>query len=151
MPRRARTSAFTLVEIMISIGVVALLVAVSAASFSTFMKRDGVVGGSAALAAAIREARARTLASIEGSSYGVKISADRFAVFKGATYSPMNEETPFFFAKGVIASTTMIYIVFTRLTGTPSASGIIDVQLSSDPERRETVKVEGTGLVEVIK
>lgn len=151
MRRHTSTRGFTLIEILISVGVIAILVAVSAAAFSTFMKKDGVVGGSAALAAAIRDARARTLASVEGSRYGVKIDSDRFTVFKGAAYSAENADSPFLFARGVVASTSIPVIVFTRLTGLPSASGIIDVQLSSDPDHRETVRVEGTGLVEVVK
>lgn len=144
-----RTKGFSLAELIVASAIIALMATLSVVSFSNFLKRDSLLANSSALAAAIREARSKTLASVKGQQYGVKIDADRFTPFMGSSFASSTSDTPYIFASGLWASTNIPVIVFARVTGTTAASGTIDLYLAGDPGTRKTVGVQGTGLVDI--
>lgn len=147
MPRH-NSAGFALIEVLVAISVTALIFMLSMAAFSNISKRESLVASTTAIAEGIRDARARTLASVGGSRYGVKVDADRFTFFKGSSFSsstPDNET--FMYTSWVVASTSISTIVFERVTGNASASGTIDVYLSTSPSSKKTIRVQSTGLV----
>ncbi len=148
MPSRSHTG-FTLVELLVSIFIIGLMLGISVVSFSNFLRHESVSSDAASLAAALREARSRTLGSIQGLSYGVKIDTDKFTLFPGPDFSASTAETPILFGTGVVASTSLSVVLFQRVTGTAVASGTIDIRLSSDSSAKKTVVIQGTGLVSV--
>jgi len=140
---------FTLVETLITIGIMAMLATISVVSFGNYTKRESLYASSSALSATIREARSRTLASLGGYAYGVKIDADRFTLFKGTTFSSSTADASYIFPSSVRASTTVNTFVFARVTGNSSASGTIDIYLASDPAVKKSFLLELTGLVTI--
>jgi prepilin-type N-terminal cleavage/methylation domain-containing protein len=138
---------FTLVEIIVALTIIGFMVSISLVSFSNFLRRENLYANSSALASALREARSRTLASIKGMQYGVKIDTDRFTVFSGSTFSSSTADNSYIFSNGVQAKTLIPILIFSRVTGNSSASGTIDLYLSSSPTTKKSVNVQGTGLV----
>lgn len=138
---------FTLVEMIIAISIIGIMSAISVTTFSNFLKRDNLSSNASALANGIREARSRTLASIKGQQYGVKIDADRFTIFSGSSFSTSTADNSYLFAYGVQANTSIPVVIFSRVTGTTAASGTIDLYLTSNPQTKKTVGLQGTGLV----
>jgi prepilin-type N-terminal cleavage/methylation domain-containing protein len=141
---------FTFIEVIISVAIMALLVGLSMAAFSSFAKREALGAAAGAAAAMLRDARAQTIASVGGMQYGVRVEPDRFILFQGSTYastSPTNR--PFYFSARVKASSTAQSFVFERVTGDASSSGMIQVYLASEPSVKKSVVVQGTGLVSV--
>lgn len=138
---------FSVVETLVTIGILGLLLGVSLVSFATFNRREAVSAHTAALVEALRDARARTLASVGGSQYGVKVDSDRFTFFQGSTFSSSTpENNVFVFTGGVRASSSVSTFVFERVTGNSSASGTIDVYQPSSNPTLKRVRVQSTGL-----
>jgi len=139
----------TIMELIISVAVLALIMALSIIPFSKFSRAQSVAAAASAIAEALRDARARTLASVSASQYGVKIDDNQFTLFKGSSFSsttPGNET--FTFPYPVVASSSVSIVVFTRVTGNSSSSGTIDLFLPASPEfARKSVSIQSTGLV----
>lgn len=150
MKKRSATG-FSLVELLIAIAIFVMLGALSVQSFANFSRSKGLATSASVLASALRDARSRTLASVGGSQYGVKVDTDRFTLFKGATFSsstPENQTT--MLLGGVMASTSMPIVVFDRVTGLSSASGTIDLYLPrAFGGAVKTVSIERTGIVNI--
>lgn len=147
---KSTSSAFTLVELLATLSILGLLVALSLSAFANFNRREAIHASSTALAAALRDARARTLASVAGSQYGVKVDADRFTFFQGSTFSSSTaSSTAFIYSAGVRASSTISTFVFERVTGNSSASGTIDIYQPASSAVAKKVRVQTTGLVSI--
>jgi prepilin-type N-terminal cleavage/methylation domain-containing protein len=141
---------FTMIEIMISLAILALIVGVSAISFANFSRKSALDASATALATALREARAKTLASVGSDQYGVKVDGDRFTLFRGASFSsstPGNSE--FLFAGQVRASSSPNVFVFRKVTGNAGSSGMIELYLTGSPTTKKTIQVEPTGLANI--
>lgn len=146
--RKATNNGFSVIELLVSIGILGLLLGVSITSFVSFTRKDSVLATATAIAESLRDARARTLASVAGSQYGVKVDADRFTFFQGSTFSSSTpNNNTFIFSSGVRASSTMSTFVFERVTGNSSASGTIDVYQAPSINIVKHIRVQTTGLV----
>jgi prepilin-type N-terminal cleavage/methylation domain-containing protein len=139
---------FSLLEMIVSIGVGLLILSVTIVGFVEYNRREAVKSESIAVAEALRDARAKTLASVGASQYGIKIDSDRYTFFKGGTFS---SSTPgnitFIFSPWVRASSTISTFVFQRVTGNSSASGTIDVYIAPAAKILRTIYIQSTGLV----
>jgi len=145
-----RIKGFTLVETLVVLALIGLMSAVSLASFASLSRHEALSGNTAALAARLRDARARTLASVGGMQYGVHISTTSITFFRGALYDPATSTNDVFtLSQYVQASTSIQNFVFERVTGNSSASGTIDMFLLSDPTQKKTLTVQTSGLVNV--
>ena len=122
-------------------------------SFVSFFRREALDADTTAVVMGLRDARAKTLASVNGSEYGVVIDPDKFTLFVGATYDSMASTNQVFDFSSYIhaSSSTISTVVFQRLTGNSSASGTIDMYLISDPTVKRTIGIGGTGLINVYK
>ena len=148
--RKPQSKGFSVIELLASIAILGMLLGVSIVSFASYNRRQAVYATAAAIGQSLRDARARTLASVAGSQYGVKIDGDRFTFFQGSVFSsstPTNNT--FIYASGVSASSTISTFVFERVTGNSSASGTIDVYQASSASVVKRIKVQTTGLVSI--
>ncbi|HVT75330.1 MAG TPA: prepilin-type N-terminal cleavage/methylation domain-containing protein [Candidatus Paceibacterota bacterium] len=142
---------FNIVELLISIGIIGLVTGISVQSYVNFSRAQSLAAASSALAGALRDARARTLASVGASQYGVKVDMDMFTFFKGSAFSSSTagNET-FIFPYPVAASSSLHIFTFARVTGNVSASGTIDLYLPGLPGvPSQTVSIQNTGLVSI--
>ncbi len=145
-----KSAGYTLLELMIIVAISSLLAGLAYTSFTAFSRNEALDAGTASIVAGLRDARARTLASVDGSQYGIYIEQSKYTLFKGALYdagSNLNSITDF--NSYIKASSTLTSIVFQRVTGNTTASGTIDVYLITDPSQKNTISVALTGLVDV--
>lgn len=140
----------SLAEMIVVCGMIALLAGMSIVSLTNLVKRENLSSNAVALAAALRDARSRTIASVKGLQYGVKIDADRFTVFPGPTFSSSTADSSFVFSNAVGAVTSIPIVLFSRVTGNSSASGTIDLYLRTGGSTKKSIQVESTGLVNII-
>lgn len=147
---RPKERGYTLMELSVVLGVIAILAGLSISGFAAFSKKEALDAGAAALIAGLRDARAQTLASVGGSQYGVSVATTSFSFFKGSAYDPLATTTSVFvFSPYVRASSTRSSFVFQRITGNAVASGTIDVYMASDPTVKKSIRVEATGIIDV--
>ena len=139
---------FTLVEMLLSVSIIALLVGVSAPVYNSFATRNDLDVTIMGLETALR--RAQTYArAVEGDSqWGVAVITGKVVLFKGATYATrdtnFDESTT---VSGGITTSGLSEVVFAKMTGTPSATGTATLTSSSTNDSR-TVTLNAKGMVE---
>ena len=142
---------FTLLEILVVIGILGIITTVSVVGFSNMYKVSVLRVGGSEVYDALLSARSRTLASENDIVYGVLVSSTTVTRFEGSTYTAgAATNRSYAFEGGVSATGTLITsgtpVVFTRLTGTPSAQGTIYVH-NLEGTSTTTVVVHGSGLI----
>lgn len=141
---------FTLIEIVLVMGIVGILIAITAFSFSEFRKSRALIQSGDIVVSALTEARSRTLASVDGSRYGVHVLSDRAVLFAGDNYSAGNtsNELYYFEAPATLASITLASggstILFDRLTGNTSNHGTITLQMNTTTR---TITLLSSGII----
>lgn len=141
---------FTLIETLVVVGIIAFISSISLISISSLSRREALSANSAALATRLRDARARTLASVGGMQYGVAVATTSITFFRGSTYDPASTTNDVFdLSVYVHASTTLGTVVFERITGNASASGTIEMFLVGDPTQKKMITVQTSGLINV--
>lgn len=148
---RGASKAFTLVEIVVVIGISVLLVLLTISFFSSFRNTQVLQGETSQALSIINKARSNTLNSKSDSEYGVRVNGDQIILFQGLTFSsssPSNEAYVLH-AAVTISSTTLsgggTDIVFDRLTGDTSNSGSFTVSLKTDPTKKNVISISKTG------
>lgn len=154
-PFARERAGFTLVEIVVAIGIMIALASVIVSGFLNFRKASLLNASAEIVASELLGARTKTLSSEGGYQYGVHFQSDRVVLFRGATYSagdPNNVETVLPSAAEISAITLTgggADLVFARLTGATSQNGSVTVRVKSDVARTRTVSVTQTGIISV--
>jgi prepilin-type N-terminal cleavage/methylation domain-containing protein len=148
---------FTLLEIMIVIVIMTILLTIVLTSFSNLNKSQALDKSANHIASIIEEARGNTLFSKNDSQYGVKFETSRVIVFKGVTYSPSNGDNVVYELNNLVNISNISLsgggseIVFDRLTGNTSQTGILTLSLVTSTTTRAYVSFSKTGIVEVTR
>lgn len=138
---------FSLVEVLIVIGIMALITSVMMFSGTAFRQSQALHEATQVVLSVINQARAHTLSSIGYSQYGVRLESDRIIMFKGSSW-PGTDHVTTALPAGVSLSSVLAAgateVVFRRVTGTTSQTGTITLTGSGGATRR--VVIEPTGL-----
>ena len=149
-----RNRGFTLVEVLIVIAIMAILSGVVIFSFSGMRARQDVDSNTEVITSLLKEARSRTLGSIDSTTYGVFIETNQVTLFKGASYiagDPTNQTNSL---SNTVTITAVSLngggstIMFERLTGKTNNFGTMRVEFTSDTSVARTITVDATGLIE---
>lgn len=142
---------FTLIELMVVVAIIALLVTFATTSFVEY--RDTQVARTVVVdvASIFKETRQKTVSSETSTQFGVYFSTSTITVFEGSVYSPTasGNRVYSFVNTNIDAqlSDGTDQIIFTRLTGVPSATGTIAVG-HKNLNSTTTMTVIGSGLLE---
>ena len=146
---------FSLVEMIVSIAIGAILVAAVVVSFSSFRNNKIVDISADQILSVINEARVKAVSSEDYSRFGVRLEANRTVLFKGDVFtepSSFNIETPL--SPLVEISNISLNgggadIVFQKLTGKTSNYGSLRVRLKSDNNKYKIISVKPTSIVNI--
>ena len=143
---------FSFVEVLVAVAVIAMIATISAASFKNFSRSSALKVASEEVYSAFTSARNETLASSGGTVFGVHIGTSSVTRFTGSTYSVGDTTNrTYTFESGVTATSSFISdgidIVFSRLTGRPSASGTIFL-ITESGDATTTMHIYDSGLIE---
>jgi prepilin-type N-terminal cleavage/methylation domain-containing protein len=145
-----RARGFSIVELLIVLSILGFLAGISISAYSALSRRETLSSAASALAMAMRDARAQTLASVDASQYGIKVDATAFTFFKGSTFSSSTPgNVTHDLSPQVRVSSSISTFVFERVTGNSSASTTIDIYLATDPTVRKSIRVQSTGLISI--
>ena len=146
---------FTLIEILIAVGIMALLFGLSAQPLLTFYRNIRFQGAVENVLTMLDEARKSTLSSYNSSQYGVHFETNRVVLFRGATFTEPNPENEEYNFSDIIEISTISLaggvddVIFERISGETSATGTIEVSLLAGSTTSKLITVHGSGLVEV--
>jgi len=142
---------FTLIEIIITISIIAILAAVAFVQYQTFQKSIELTTESEKLITTLQLARDNTISSEGGQQYGVHVESDKYTLFAGDTYSESantNEVTE-------LSDDIEIYsiniaggsdVIFERISGETTNSGSITLRIKNTNKER-SLGIESSGQV----
>jgi Tfp pilus assembly protein FimT len=151
---------FTLVEILIVIGILAILVAMAFPTFRSFRAESDLNDSAGKIISTLRVAQSKTLASEGASQWGVYFSTStvphQYTLFQGANYasrvtsSDEIYDLPMSIEIYDINLTGEPEVIFDRLIGSTSQSGSASLRLKTDLTKNQTIYIENSGQVGLI-
>lgn len=145
---------FTLLEIMIVIGIMAIISAIILFSFGKLNSDQALDKDVLSVISLLNDARSLTLSSKGGTQYGVHVEGDRVVLYKGATYSPSDPENVVQGLNSMVHISSYVLaggasdILFKRLTGNTEQSGTLTLSIRNDPSVQKNITIFETGIVE---
>jgi prepilin-type N-terminal cleavage/methylation domain-containing protein len=138
--------AFTLIEMLLSIAVVAILAGIMVPIFLSFQTRNDVDIASLALVRSIRRAEQLSRNGEGDSAWGVNLLSGEITGFRGGSYADRDATyDEIFFIPSNISFTGTSSMVFSKLYGWPSASSTIN--LTSVNNEIRTININSKGSV----
>ena len=147
---------FTAVEIVVALGILVLIFGIGTQVFVTSRNAKQLETYTDGVSSKLEEAKTNALAGKNGTNFGVKFSTTSYTYFNGSSYSSSaTSNVPYnLLGKYNISNNipgTDDAILFTRLTGIPSATGTIVISDGGSPAKTATVTVGVMGDVSVTK
>lgn len=146
---------FSLLEILVVLGVMLALISVILYSLGNFRDKESLNGSVQGAVAILEEARELTLSGKEASSFGVHFQNDKIVRFKGGVYNPNDSANVVMFFDPLVSVNQIalnggaVDVVFAKLTGETSAYGTVTIVLVSNPAEYKTVSISRIGLITV--
>ncbi len=142
-------SGLTLAEIVIIIAIISILIGVVTLPLIKFRQRQALQNSTNAVVAVLNDARTKTLAGLDNTTYSVQIQSDKIILFTGTTYSSgsaTNEsytiEEPVYLNWSLNGAVSKVS--FNRLTGATSEYGTITLILPDGTTRIITISSSGS-------
>lgn len=135
---------FTFIELLVVVSIVLTLSVMSSVFYSRFLTQNNVSNVQDQLLSSLRKAQIYAMMERRGGDWGVHYGSNKIVVFQGSTYAGRNAALDEFFdLAGTITITGFIDIIFTRITGLPSSSGIITISGPNNTTKQVIVNSEG--------
>lgn len=141
-----KKSAFTLLEIILVVALIAISAGIVAPIYYSAKSNDDFNNSFSTLVGSLRRAQILSMASLNDSSWGLKIIDNNIIIFKGENY--LNRSTDYDEIISVnrnIRSSGLDEVVFSKYTGKPNLSGDISWQLNT---LERTLSINEIGIVD---
>lgn len=148
--KKIKTKGISVIEMLIVVAVIGILLAVVLPQFSGVKNAQVLNSAAQDVVSTLNKARSQTLASLDSSEYGVHFQSDKIVLFKGTSYSSSNSnnENVNMISPATISNINLTggasNIYFSRLTGSPSASGTVTISVGA---KTKAITVFSTGIV----
>ncbi|MCR4322753.1 MAG: prepilin-type N-terminal cleavage/methylation domain-containing protein [Candidatus Azambacteria bacterium] len=153
--RKTSERGFTLIEIIIAIGVMAIISTTLFIGFSTATESAELKTSAFKIVDALQFARTRTIASLASSSYGIHFEQTYYVLFRGVTYSALDPDNILYpLPSSVeIVSVTLAGggsdVVFDRITGKTAHNGTVSVRVVANPTKVKIIEIAAAGRSDV--
>lgn len=137
--------AFTLLEILIVIGIIGVLASLTLPWGMDFYKSQQLASESQAILQVLRRAQSRAMFQESDSGFGVYFSGNRYVLFKGSSFAGRDSQfDEIFDLPAVVVPAGLAEVVFSKMEGKPSVTG--DIILTSGSARR-IININGVGRI----
>ncbi|MBM2820875.1 MAG: hypothetical protein HW405_635 [Candidatus Berkelbacteria bacterium] len=144
------SKSYTLIEILIVIGILAILTGLASLSIVSFGKSSDIDTSKTIVVGAFKEARAQSMAVVDDKSWGVHLETNKAVIYadSGSGYSPSDQAN---YSKVLETNTTLTWILtgggaevlFEKRTGKTQNSGTITLSGSAAVSREIIINSEG--------
>lgn len=139
-----RDNGFTLIEILLSVGIISLLVGASLPVYVSFQTRNDLEVTTQSVVSMLRRAQTYARAGNGDSQWGVAVQAGSATLFKGAAFTSRDTA---YDEIAIISSATSVSglgeIVFAKLSAAPSTTGSITLSATTNDTRMITINGKG--------
>ncbi|MBX4198175.1 prepilin-type N-terminal cleavage/methylation domain-containing protein [Candidatus Parcubacteria bacterium] len=146
-------SGFTILELMIVMGILGLLSYITITTFSLFNTTQALNRDVQLIVTSLEEARSKTISSDDSSQYGIHFATTTITLFKGSSFNsadPLNQIV-FLNTTNRVSAITLAGgvkdVIFSRISGDVSGSGTVVIS-SARASSTKTVTIYATGIVE---
>lgn len=138
---------FTLVEITLSIALIALVVGISVPVAFEFQKTSSMRSAKSVVVESLRRARILAQTGEGDSAWGVAISSGTTTLFQGTSFFAHDNayDEVFTFAPSIAVS-GLSEVVFSKITGIPQMSG--DIVLTAQYNDTRTISINSQGRID---
>jgi len=147
-----RNAAFTLLELLIVIGILLILCGIVVGAFLAFNRVESVNKDTETVLETLRLARDQTRAGRNGTQYGVQFASSSVILFAGSSYVPAaasNQVYPLH-SGDTILSLQLVgatsSVVFQRLTGDAASYGTVTLSSKTASSSRSVI-IKSTGSI----
>ena len=141
-----KKSAFTLLEIILVFALIAISAGIVAPIYYSAKSNDDFNNSFSTLVSSLRRAQILSMASLNDSSWGLKLIDNKIIIFKGDSYlNRLVDYDEIVSVNRNIQSSGLDEVVFSKYTGRPNLSGDILWQLSS---LEKTLNINELGIVD---
>ena len=136
--------AYTLIELLLTIGLMGLLAGFSLPIFNNFQFKNELESSVNITVRALKSAQVFSQSNVGDSIWGVSISGNTVTVFKGSTFSTRDTgyDNIYTFPAN-IGSSGITEITYSKLYGIPSVAGNINLSNNSN-SRQISINAKGT-------
>lgn len=138
-------SGFTLLEVLLSITIIAILVGVSLPVYETYARRNDLDITAQGTAAMLRRAATYARAVNDDSVWSVRIEATKLTLFQGTNFAirdTANDEIIQIPAS--IVPSGLSEVQFAKLSAAPNTTGAITLTSSTNDTRTVTINAKGS-------
>lgn len=136
---------FTLLEVLLSVAIVALLAGLGTPIYQSFQVRNDLDIAANTLAGSLRRAQVLSQSVDGDATWGVSVQNAAITLFRGASYASRNTDfDEAFDMPGSIIPTGVSEITYDTLTGKPQTIGTVTLTSNINETRNITINEKGT-------
>jgi len=135
---------FTLLEILIIIGIIAILISLTLPLSLDFYRSQQLETHSQGIIQTLRQAQLKAMAQEADSSFGVYLTDESYILFKGNSYFTRDPQYDEIFDLPIVINVGgLSEILFSKLSGSPSVTGSIIIGSGEGEQRIITINQAG--------
>lgn len=154
MHARQRIGGFTLLEVLVAIGILSMLAMLGMVKFMAYREATALTTTAQNLVSELERARADAISGKGGEAQGVAFTSTSYIRFGGNSYNPADADAveSLIDARLTLASTfDDDEVTFARLFGTASEAGTITLAVADDEDTSVQVVIGAQGDVTLVR
>jgi prepilin-type N-terminal cleavage/methylation domain-containing protein len=144
---------WTLIEILVALGVIVILFALTISTFSRYRQASDFTTATDFAVALFSDIRTKTLSSENSNQFGIHIEEDSLVSFTGSVYNPADPTNKIFPLPATVHITSILLVgggsevIFERLTGETTQMGTITYNGKGTHMASSTIRISSTGFI----
>lgn len=138
-----RQHGFTLLEVLLSVTIIATLAGVSLPIYNSFAVRNDLDLTTQQVVNTLRRAQTYARGMEEDSAWSVEVQASAVTLFKGTNFAARDTSDDEVVALGSASASGLGEVQFAKLTAAPNATGTITITSNANETRTITINAKG--------
>ena len=156
-PGNKKPAGFTIVELILTVALMVAIVLISVLSLGGRKGQTELDGITKQIVSQLREAQSKSVSQINGTTWGMRFdnatSSAYFGTYSSSTYATTTKISYTRLPRNIRYTTTTLpvgsyrEITFSQLSGTPSTTTVVSLQLTDSPNVSTTITIGGGGVI----